>query len=144
MPLHTVSSSYKADAAVVPIGGTTYSVPGECNELLVVPAGATDLEFDFEFLFGKVVCYCIALGTQTAAQAALGTFSEALTGSVDLKWNSTGTPVPDMTLDAKKPHVFADCLPGTVNEFTANITKVYASNAGAAPLVVSVKVGLNT
>ncbi len=144
MPQHVVGTTYKSAGKIVPIAGTTYTAPGEVREQFKVPAGAVNTPFVVEFKYTKVVAYCITLGTQSAAQIPTDSFSEAATGSVELKWNSTSSPVPDMTLNAKAPHVFAPAIAGTVNEFTADITIVYASNAGSTDLLVSVDVLLNS
>ena len=129
----------------MPIAGTTYTYAGEVNEALLVPAGSVDLEKDFEFLFGKVGAYCFSLATQTAAQAAANPpgFTEAASGALVAKFNSSGTPVPSLTINAKVPHVFAACIQGTTNEFTADVTKVFLSNAGSTDLWLLAKIGLN-
>lgn len=144
MPTHTISSTFKDDAGSVPIGGVSYFVADEVNALLVVPAGSVNLPFLIEFLHLKVNDYCLTLGTQTAAQQAAGTFSEAPAGSMLINVNSSGTPAPAITIQAKQPHVFAACIPGTANEFTADVTEFFCNNSGSAALVLAVKVGLNT
>jgi hypothetical protein len=143
MPLHTISATFRDDAGSVPLGATVYNVPGEVNELILVPAGSVNLEKDFEFLHLKVVDYCVAVVQQTPAQILAGTYSEPASGTILINWNSTGAPAPAMTVNAKQPHVFAPALAGTTNEFTADITKAYFNNAGSADLSVVIKVGLN-
>lgn len=144
MPNHTISTTFKDDAGSVPIGGTNYIVAEEVNELLHVPAGSVNLAFAIEFLHAKVHDYCISLGVQTAAQALTDTYSEASAGSILLNVNSTSSPAPALTINAKQPHVFAPCVPGTVNEFTADVTNFFCNNAGSTDLVLCVKIGLNT
>ncbi len=146
MPNHTISSTFKDDAGSVPIGGTTYVVNAELNESLKVPAGSVNLEFDFTFLHTKVNDYCLSLATQTAAQAAANPqgYTEAASGALVVNVNSITTPAPVLTVNAKQPHVLAACLPGTTNEFSADVTKFFISNSGSTDLVLLVKVGLNT
>lgn len=144
MPTHTVTMSFKNDAGSVPIGGTSYFVPNEVNAFLKVPAGSVNLSFALEFLFAKVNDYCLSLGSQTPAQALAGTFSEATVGSMLVNVNSSGSPAPAITVNAKQPQVYAACVPGTTNLFSANVTAFLCNNSGSSDLVLVVKVGLNT
>jgi hypothetical protein len=89
------------------------------------------------------VDYCLAVGTQTSAQAATGSYSVATAGSLLVNVNSSGTPAPALTIQAGQPHAFCAGLPGTVNEFSADVTKFYCNNAGSTALVLIVKIGLN-
>ena len=143
MPLHTVSATFRDDAGAVPLAGTVYNVAGEVNELLVVPAGSVNIEKDFEFLHLKVVDYCLAVVSQTPAQVLAGTYSEPSSGTILINVNSTSSPTPAITVQARQPAVFAPCIAGTTNVFTADVTKFYLSNAGAVDLSLVVKVGLN-
>jgi hypothetical protein len=137
MPVHTVGLTFKTDAGNVPISNVPFIVDTEINQLILVTAGTVNKEVDVTFEYARIQDYCISL--LTAASAGK---SEALTGTVTLKWNSSSAPVPLMTLAAKVPIWHAPTF-GTTSVFTANLTKCFFSNAGTVDLYVGLHIGLN-
>ena len=146
MAQFTVGTNFKSPARVVPIGGTIYEFDLGLDTEFKVPAGSTNLEFDFEMLHAKIAAYCLSLGTQSASQAAANppSFSEATAGELVVKVNSITTPAPTITVDAKIPHAFATAIQGSTNEFSADVTSFFISNAGSTDLFLLVSVGLNS
>lgn len=143
MPQHTIGATYRTDAGSIPLSATSYVVNDAIEAVFPVAAGAVNTPYLITFPHVKVHDYCLAVGTQTSAQVAQGAFSEAAAGQIEIKVNSTGSPVPDLTIVAKLPHAFAPCLVGTANEFSADVTEFFLSNPGIADLVLIVRIGLN-
>lgn len=137
MPVHTIGLSYKTDAGSVPISTVPFTVDSEFYALIAVNAGTTNKEVDFTFEFARLNDYCLTL-----LSGSSGGKLEATAGTVTLKWNSSSSPVPSMTLNAKQPIWHAPTF-GTTSLFTANVTKVFLTNAGTDDLYVGLHFGLN-
>lgn len=124
MPKHTAQLIFKTDAGQVPLDAVVYNIDTEINESITVPAGTT-VHAVVTFAHAKVNDYCISAN-----------------GTLTVKWNDQTTPVPEMALTKAGPSFYAPDFGGS-NLFTADITGLYAINAGLTDVILTVHVGLN-
>ena len=100
-----------------------YSADAEDNRAVTIPAGATNLEIDIGIAYAQLVSLFMAA-----------------TADLTIKTNHSGSnPAPDNTiaLKAMVPLVWnADSY--FTNPLTADVTKLYVSNAGAVDTVLEI------
>jgi len=87
MPKHEIGLTYKDDAGAMPLGTTVYLCDTEVNSILPVPAGAVSKAFGLSWLKSKIVCYGLAVGTQTATQVTSSTWTEPTAGQLIVNVN---------------------------------------------------------
>jgi hypothetical protein len=112
---HTVTLQWQGLAGGGLSASVAKSAGAELNQILAIVAETNDQEFDLDFLYANLVSiYMLAtqdLTIETNAADATGGNTIALKAGVPFWWAKDS---------------------GVANPFTANVTKIFVSNAGAA------------
>lgn len=122
---HKISIAYQDGASAVTSELVSVVDEAEVAYEDTVVAGASDVEADISFPFAGVKACCLVSDKD-----------------VTVKTNSSSTPGDTITLTANKPLIWYDGARG-VNPFTADVTKLFFSNAGGSIANVKVHVLLH-
>src|SRR4051794_5420968 len=106
-----ISITYTGNGQSVSTPVGTYTGTKDAGVATVIAAGATNVEIDVVFPF-----------------ALIQSFVMASDQDVTVKVNSTTTPVPTINLKKTSGLVWASDI-ALSNPFTADVTKIYVSNA---------------
>lgn len=97
---------------------------------ITIPAGATNKEIDITFTYASINVLTIEA---TWPAAAIGVSS----GNLTVKTNSSSMPDQTFTLKPNMPSEYHSDSAWS-NPITANITKLYVSNAGTSDCVLNI------
>jgi hypothetical protein len=106
-------------------GNKVITHAGEKNMDFPVPAGSTNLAFNFTTLAASRVGYCLLSNED-----------------VTFKVNSSDTPAPSIALKANTPEISS--VAAAASQITADVTELFITNATAVDAVVQVRILLNT
>lgn len=122
---HKISIAYTDGASAVSSEVVTVTDEAQVAYEDVVAAGASNVEADIAFNFGDIKACCLVSDKD-----------------VTIKTNSSSAPDDTISLTAGKALIWYEGARGT-NPFTADVTKLFLSNAGGVNANVKVHVLLH-